>query len=487
MCYPSESTLLVAPMTPERSVSAASEVASILAALLDDPIVTVDVGCRWGFADMWERLGDRCRAIGFEPDEDECRLLRRRYQDRPGVEIVPRALGSEAGPATLYITREPACSSLYAPLDDIIDRHPRLESQRLASREQIELIRLDDWCQQQGVNVVDFIKLDTQGSELDVLRGAVRTLERVLVVQTEVEFNRMYAAQPLFGDVDRFLRDQGFVLWHLENLCHHRQRGARSGLRQSAELFDFDAARFSRRSGQLFWADAVFVRSDVATPRPTTGWREALRRACVTAALGLDELAGLTLDMQHRALEGETRETVEAARALLPETDHETEWLTSLVGQRAPAQTATNDPRPNGMLDEDLVVDLGEPIDGAGWREPHRFGSTLGRWTGPGRRSWIDVPRVVPPGSRVELMIVAAFDWHGHGTIALEVNGVPLDVEQRRVEDGLLVTGRVRSDYTSDRRFTRISILTPEPMPRHETPDPRKIGLGVTELRVRMP
>src|SRR3984893_19422027 len=262
-------------MSPDHSVTAASEVASVLAGLLDEPIVIADVGCRWGFAATWEQLGCRSRAIRFEPDEDECERLRKRYQDRPWVDIVAHALGAKAGPATLHITREPACSSVYQPLDDGGDRHPRLEPQRLAARQQIELVTLDDWCARAGVNRVDLIKLDTQGSELDVLRGAARTLEGVVAVQTEVEFNRMYEAQPLFGDLDRFLRDHGFMLWHLDNLSHHRQRGARSGLRQRDQLFDFDVASFSRRAGQLFWADALFVRADVARPGPGPDWPEA--------------------------------------------------------------------------------------------------------------------------------------------------------------------------------------------------------------------
>jgi hypothetical protein len=45
----------------------------------------------------------------------------------------------------------------------------------------------------------------------------------------------------------------------------------------------------------------------------------------------------------------------------------------------------------------------------------------------------------------------------------------------------------VPGDYGSDRHFTRISIRTPEPRPHYETPDPRKLGLGITELRLRPP
>ncbi|HKA93980.1 MAG TPA: FkbM family methyltransferase [Acidimicrobiia bacterium] len=474
-------------MTPDHSVSAASEVASVLARLLEEPIVVADVGCRWGFADTWEQLGDRCHAIGFEPDEAECEQLRRRYRDRPWVEIVAHALGAEAGPATLHITREPACSSLYEPMDEVVDRHPRLEVQRLAERQQIDLVTLDDWCERRGVDRIDLIKLDTQGSELDVLRGAARTLDRVVAVQTEVEFNRMYEAQPLFGELDRFLRDRGFMLWQLENLSHHRQRGARSGLRQRNQLYDFDVAGFTRRSGQLFWADALFVRADVARPEPGTPWPEALRHACLTAALELDDLAGITLDLHHRELDGDAREVVEEARALLPEPDQETEWVTAVVGLDAREGPPRAELGTEGVLDEDLFVELGDPIDGAGWREPHRFGSTLGRWTGPGDHAWIDVPLRVPPGTRVEWTIAAVRERDPHGAIGVEVNGVPLELERAARDGGFVVTGTVPSGYQSDRRFTRVSLRTPEPVPLHRTPDPRKISLAVTELRLRAP
>ena len=139
-------------MTADASALASSQVAAVLASILEEPLTVVDVGCRWGFADTWEELGDRCRIVGFEPDRVESERLAEHYRDQPWVKIVPYALGPERRAANLYITREPACSSVYPPIDDVVDRHPRLEPQRMVRRETIELITLDDWCADNAVD-----------------------------------------------------------------------------------------------------------------------------------------------------------------------------------------------------------------------------------------------------------------------------------------------------------------------------------------------
>jgi FkbM family methyltransferase len=471
-------------VTADAAAPASSQVAAVLASILEEPLSVVDVGCRWGFADTWEELGERCRIVGFEPDRVECERLAEHYRDQPWVRIVPYALGSEQRAANLYITREPACSSVYPPIDEVVDRHPRLEPQRMVRRETIELITLDDWCAANAVDKVDLVKLDTQGSELDILRGAKRTLEGVSVVQTEVEFNPMYTGQPLFGDVDRFLRDRGFVLWHLDNMSHHRQHGARVGLRPGLHIYDFDAARFTHRSGQLFWADALFVRAEMTTADPETDWRTAVRRACLASALGLGELAGLTLDTHARSLGGEPREVVDAARDLLPPPDNEVERLTDVVG-RDPRWSQPVESEIGELLEKPLIIALEEPIEGAGWREPHRLADLPVRFTGPGRRSWLDLPITLAPKSRVELVVVSD-DLGLCDHLSLEVNGVPVDVRWSAHDRGLVGTASLPDDYDASWQFTRIAITTPEPVPR-PGPDPRKLGIAVSELRLVPP
>jgi len=471
-------------MTTEDGPLAASQVTSALASLLEEPLAVVDVGCRWGFADAWEDLGDRCEIVGFEPDTVESQRLREHYRDRPWVRIVPHALGAAPTGATLYITREPACSSVYPPIDEVVDRHPRLEPQRMVRAEAIELIALDDWCAENAFDNVDLIKLDTQGSELDILRGAERALESVSIVQTEVEFNPMYEGQPLFGDIDRFLRERGFVLWHFDNLSHHRQHGSRVSLRPAFQIYDFDEARFTHRSGQLFWADAVFVRSELARPDPAIGWQTTLRRACLANALGLGELAGMALDTHARGLRGSTRDVVESARRFLPPPDNEIERLTDVVG-RDPRWSQPIESDVGRLLDRPLIVGLEEPLEGTGWREPQRFSEFPVRFTGPGRRAWLDVPVRLPPATRIEFVVVSD-DLGLCDDLALAVNGIPLPVHWAS-EGGVRVgSACVPDDYTPSMPFTRIAITTREPIPR-PGPDPSKRGIAVSELRFLPP
>ena len=69
-------------------------------------------------------------------------------------------------------------------------------------------MRLDDSPETEGA---DLIHLDVQGAELMVFQNALRRLADAVVIHTEVEFLPLYIDQPLFGDIDVFLRGQGYL------------------------------------------------------------------------------------------------------------------------------------------------------------------------------------------------------------------------------------------------------------------------------------
>ena len=70
-----------------------------------------------------------------------------------------------------------------------------------------------------------WLKLDVQGSELSVLRGAERTLERVEVVETELSLVELYEGQALLPDVYAHLTQRGFGIWFLEPVFRDSSSG----------------------------------------------------------------------------------------------------------------------------------------------------------------------------------------------------------------------------------------------------------------------
>ena len=102
----------------------------------------------------------------------------------------------------------------------------------------------------------EFIKLDTQGTEYEVLRGATRTLrERTVAIVAEVEFFQVYEGQRLFTEVELMLRELGFTFYGFLTL-------AQRSCRQLNKRVELGRERY-------FFGDAVFFKDPLRqTPRP---------------------------------------------------------------------------------------------------------------------------------------------------------------------------------------------------------------------------
>lgn len=448
-----------------------------LAGLLDEPLVVVDVGCRWGVSPVWTELGDRCILIGFDPDAEECARLERLVGPQSRARFVPVGLGPEPGLATLYMTRDPGGYSVYPSSADAVEHHPGLDGGRVEQTMVISVTTLDDWCQDQAVEGVDVIKLDTQGSELGILQGAARMLEGVRAIEVEVQFNELYEGVPLFGDVDRFLRRHGFMLWRLKNLAHYAQYGAPTRWHtRDVQHFDEVTSVIRAGSGQLYWADAFYVKVDMARPSAAVGWRQLLRDACVSNALGFHDLAALALNR--------ARETAPPA-------------VLSRLDQALAAESDTSR-RALGVVDRDpelqgtFTFELGRTdIDGWGWGEPQVHGTVSLRWTGPARDASVDIPVVVVAGTRLELLVVAAMSASILENLVVEIDHVPVPVTSSPHPHGLLYSGVVPDGYQSARRFTRMVVRTVETVPWNQlhpdSPDDTELGAAVAWVRFTAP
>ena len=73
---------------------------------------------------------------------------------------------------------------------------------KTVSTHEVQTTRLDDI---PDIGTCDYLKIDVQGGELDVLKGAQRVLKDVIAVHCEVEFAPVYRDQPLFAEIDTLL------------------------------------------------------------------------------------------------------------------------------------------------------------------------------------------------------------------------------------------------------------------------------------------
>lgn len=272
-------------LQPSRSTRSTAEV---VAGILGSRCVTViDVGARWGARDAWWRIAPLAKIIGFEPDAEECARLAT-IAKASGDHYEPTALGLKAGEAVLHATADPACSSLYPPDATLADRYPELHAIRPVEKRTLPVMDLNGWASSRQVDDIVFMKLDTQGSELDILKGGEQLLPGCLGLEIEVEFAPIYNGQPLFADIDLFLRRHGFVLWRLQEMCHYAEDLIpRPHHEDRAHFGGFDSV-FRVGSGRLFWANAIYFR-DYISPRMDA--RSRLLLASLYAATGDDAAA----------------------------------------------------------------------------------------------------------------------------------------------------------------------------------------------------
>jgi FkbM family methyltransferase len=185
----------------------------------------------------------RTRIVGFEPNPDA--LAKLNAAKGPNETYLPHAV-ADGGRHTLRLCKLSGMSSLFEPNHAVLSLFDGFSDWAQIERSvELDTVRLDDMPETAGM---DMLKIDIQGGELMAFQNAPQRLSGALVVHTEVEFMPMYIGQPLFADVDLFMRASGFMLHRFEPIA----------LRDFAPLV-FGEDNYAGHS-QAVWGDAIYVR-----------------------------------------------------------------------------------------------------------------------------------------------------------------------------------------------------------------------------------
>ena len=196
-------------------------------------VTIVDAGANVGQTIERFRLAfDRPEIHSFEPSPATFKELERRTSGLQGVRLNNRGLGASAGQLELIENSTSLMSSFLEPGPEYWGEVER--------RVPVPVTTLDKYCAEQSIERLDILKTDTQGYDLEVLRGSAELLDRhrVRLIYMEISYADVYESGPSLDEVYAFLRGRGFFLVSFYN--------------------------FAFKNGRASWSDALFVDPDYA-------------------------------------------------------------------------------------------------------------------------------------------------------------------------------------------------------------------------------
>lgn len=176
--------------------------------------LVLDVGANAGqYHDMLRRTGYGGQIVSFEPNPVLASALAERAKVDGSWLVDNRALGSAPGSAQFHIMEDSEFSSFHAPRHDSISL---FRTQNTVSRQvTVEVATLDqvlpDLARRFAAKRI-YLKLDTQGHDLEALKGASLVLAQVAALQTEATVVPIYEGAPTYQEMIAYLLARGFAM-----------------------------------------------------------------------------------------------------------------------------------------------------------------------------------------------------------------------------------------------------------------------------------
>jgi len=164
----------------------------------------VDVGANIGQStDAYIRYFPNAAIWCFEPNSEIYSTLQNTYSNNTKIKCENIALGAKEGTFTLHHTIDPTVSYIAPATENITYKNAQ------TGTETVHMTTLDSYCKHHNLDQIDFLKIDTEGHDLDVLRGAETSLAtgNIRCVQCECSLNPDNTHHVAFEVIKSFLEN----------------------------------------------------------------------------------------------------------------------------------------------------------------------------------------------------------------------------------------------------------------------------------------
>lgn len=181
------------------------------------PRLCLDVGANVGiFAEEYLAEFSDSVIYCFEPSPDCVATLVQKASQDSRIKFCPKALGNKPGKVPFHLNAKSVTNSILANSSDAEQWAPASYIAKQGMVE-VDVITLDQYCQSNGIQYVDILKIDAQGFDLKVLEGARGLLEqkKVTWIYVEMMLVPLYEEQCFFHEIHQFLHPLGYPLQNL--------------------------------------------------------------------------------------------------------------------------------------------------------------------------------------------------------------------------------------------------------------------------------
>ena len=175
----------------------------------DQPITIFDVGANSGeYSLMLKDIFPVANIYSFEPNPITFRILEEKTKLINNIQSFSVGLGSTESTMEIYTYKNDLASEHASVIKEVM---VSLHQSDQVENFQVPIICLDNFCKDHSIEKIDFLKIDTEGFELEVLKGATKLINEKKIEIIQFEFNEMNIYSKAFlNDFYKILPDCKF-------------------------------------------------------------------------------------------------------------------------------------------------------------------------------------------------------------------------------------------------------------------------------------